>query len=143
MSEKNKKKSKAKSDDLNSQSQDRARRPAVLKKFNVAPRKARLVVNLVRGKKIQDALDTLRFLNKKTAPALTKLINSAVANYTHKRSHYDVDALWIGQAWVDEGQTMKRMLPRAQGRATPIRKRSSHISVLIEENYSKQKGRGK
>ena len=105
---------------------------AVLKTARVSPRKARLVVDLVRGKHVQEALDTLRFTNKKTAPMLSKLIASAMSN-AKESATVDVDNLVVSEVFVDEGATMKRFLPRAQGRATQIRKRTSHITVKLAE----------
>jgi len=105
---------------------------AYLKGIRVAPRKARLVVDLVRGKHVQDALDILKFTNKKAAPVVAKMISSAVAN-AQANATVDVDHLIVSKVFVDEGPTMKRFLPRAQGRATPIRKRTSHITVELAE----------
>ncbi len=98
----------------------------------IAPRKARLVVDLVRGKTVQNALDILRITNKKAAPMLIKLVESAVAN-AQQRATVDVDRLVIKEAFVGEGRCLHRWLPRAQGRATPIRKRSSHFTVKLSE----------
>ena len=103
-----------------------------LKGVRVAPRKARLVVDLVRGKYVQEALDILKFTNKKAAPVVAKMIGSAVAN-AQSTATVDVDQLIVSRVFVDEGPTMKRFLPRAQGRATPIRKRTSHITVELLE----------
>ena len=86
----------------------------------------------MRGQRVQVALDTLKVLNKKAAPMLSKLIGSAVANATSTAT-VDVDSLVIDEAFVDEGKTMKRWLPRAQGRATPLRKRTSHITIKLRE----------
>lgn len=105
---------------------------ASLNGVRISPRKARLVVDLVRGQRVQVALDTLKVLNKKAAPMLSKLIGSAVANATSTAT-VDVDSLVIDEAFVDEGKTMKRWLPRAQGRATPLRKRTSHITIKLRE----------
>lgn len=103
-----------------------------LRQTRIAPRKARLVVDLVRGRHVQDALDALKFTNKKAAPVLAKMIKSAMASAADA-AVVDVDRLVISEAFVDEGPTMKRFLPRAQGRATPIRKRTSHITVRLKE----------
>lgn len=103
-----------------------------LKAVRIAPRKARLVVDLVRGKHVQDALDILKFTNKRAAPVVAKMINSAIANAQNVAT-IDVDHLVVNKVYVDEGPTMKRFLPRAQGRATPIRKRTSHITVELKE----------
>ena len=105
---------------------------ASLKKVRIAPRKARLVADLIRNKHVQEAIETLRFTNKKAAPLFTKLINSAVANVLHSAT-VDVDSLVVETVFVDEGPTIKRFLPRAQGRATPIRKRTSHITLKLKE----------
>ena len=105
---------------------------AYLKKVKVSPRKARLVVDLIRGRQVQEALDILRFTTKKTAPIVNKMIRSAIAG-AHAKATVDVDQMVISKAFVDEGPTMKRFLPRAQGRATPIRKRTSHITLELKE----------
>jgi large subunit ribosomal protein L22 len=104
-----------------------------LRSYRISARKARLVVDMVRGKHVQDALDTLAFMNKKVAPIVRKLIHSAMANAQHKSSVVDVDRLVVERAFVNEGPTLKRFIPRAQGRAAPIRKRSSHITIELRE----------
>lgn len=103
-----------------------------LKAYRVAPRKARLVVDLIRGKHVQEALDILKFTNKKTSPVVAKMVHSAIANAT-SRATVDVDNLVVSGARVDEGPMFKRFIPRAQGRAFPIRKRSSHITIELSE----------
>jgi large subunit ribosomal protein L22 len=105
---------------------------AILRNTRISARKARLVVDMVRGKPVSVALDTLGLTNKKAAPLLKKLIQSAMANAVNT-STVDVDRLVVSEVFVDEGPTLKRFLPRAQGRATPIRKRSSHITVKLAE----------
>lgn len=105
---------------------------AKLRNYRVSPRKARLVVDLVRGKHVQTALDILKVTNKKTAPTLSKILSSALANVM-SGSTVDVERLVISDAFVDEGPTMKRFIPRARGRASPIRKRMSHITIKLEE----------
>jgi len=105
---------------------------AVLKNVRITPRKARLVINLVKGKPVQYAMDLLRMTNKKAAPIVYKMIESAVANAKEKQS-VDVDRLIVGDGWADKGPVMKRWLPRAQGRATQILKRSSHITIKLRE----------
>ena len=107
---------------------------SVVRNVRVAPRKARLVVDLVRGKEVSVAVDILRFTNKKTAPVVMKALKSAIANARKTGSQaVDIDRLFVKEISVDEGQTLKRYLPRAQGRATPVRKRSSHITVKLAE----------
>ncbi len=107
---------------------------AVVKGIRMSPRKARLVVDVVRGKSASKALDTLRVMPKKAARILIKLIDSAVANATNKAT-VDVDNLYISEIFVDGGATWKRYTPRAQGRATPIRKRTSSITLRLTERF--------
>jgi large subunit ribosomal protein L22 len=101
-----------------------------LRGFRVSPRKARLVVELVRGKQVEPALQMLMFSPKKTAKVALKLLRSAVANVSESGAS-DVDKLWVIGGWVNMGKTMSRYMPRAQGRATPIRKRSAHITLVV------------
>jgi large subunit ribosomal protein L22 len=105
---------------------------AVLRGVRVSPRKVRLVVDAVRGKNAAEALDILRVMNKRSAPVLRKLIESAIANAKNKAT-VDVDRLVVAEAFVNQGLTLKRWLPRAQGRATPILRRSSQIIVKLAE----------
>jgi large subunit ribosomal protein L22 len=99
----------------------------------IAPRKVRQVCDLVRNKKAADALKILRYCEKKEiALMLTKLINSglAIANNSNK---YDLENLVIGTVFTDEGPMLKRIMPRAQGRAYKVRKRTSHITIVLKE----------
>ncbi len=105
---------------------------AVLRNVRITPRKARLVIDMVRGKKVEKALDMLRLTNKKGARILYKVIHSAMSNATD-RATVDVDRLVVADAFVDGAGIWKRWLPRAQGRATPIHKRLSHITVKLTE----------
>jgi large subunit ribosomal protein L22 len=105
---------------------------ASLKYARVGAQKARLVVDLVRGKDVNEAVKTLTFLNKKTALMVKKLIESAVANADNKKV-MDVDNLYVKSIWVDQGPVLKRFRPRAQGRAFGVRKKTSHINVVLEE----------
>ncbi len=105
---------------------------AVLKNLRIAPRKVRLVVNLVKGKPVQYALDLLKVTNKRAAPVVAKMIESAIANATVKQS-VDVDRLVVSEGFVNGGMSMKRWLPRAQGRATPLQKRTSHVTIKLKE----------
>lgn len=108
-----------------------AREPqAKLRWLRISPRKVRLVVDLIRGLPVQDALHRLHYSGKAAAEPVAKLLRSAVANADQKGS-YDVDALVVKTAFVDEGPTWRRWLPRAMGRATRIRKRSSHVTVIL------------
>ena len=106
---------------------------AKLRNIRIAPRKARLVADMVRGQKVSRAIDNLKVTNRKAAPLVSKLIQSAMANATNKET-VDIDRLVVAEIFVDEGATLKRFLPRAQGRATPLRKRSSHITVKLTES---------
>ncbi len=105
---------------------------AKLKHLRMSPRKVRLVVDIVRGLSIPAALDQLKFINKKAALPVAKLLKSAVANGENTYSLKE-DNLYIREIRVDEGKTLKRWLPRAHGRATTIRKRASHITLILAE----------
>ena len=106
---------------------------ATLTNFTQSPRKARLVVDMVRGKKVSIALSILPTCDKKSAPVLEKLLLSAVANAQHNNSDLDVDDLYIKGAWVNEGLRLGRSMPRARGSASPIIKRRSTITVVLDE----------
>jgi large subunit ribosomal protein L22 len=105
---------------------------AKLKYVRLSPRKARLVVDMVRGKRVQDALNVLRFSPQKAASVVSQLVSSAVAN-AEQKGVADVDRLYIRSIAVDQGPALKRFIPRAQGRATRIRKPTSHITVVLNE----------
>ena len=105
---------------------------AKLSSVRLSPRKTRLVVDMVRGKQIQDALNILRFSPQPSAKLISKLLGSAVANAEQKGTA-DVDRLYVKTIFVDGGAVMKRFLPRAMGRASKIRKPTSHISVVLAE----------
>ncbi|NQT55299.1 MAG: 50S ribosomal protein L22 [Desulfobacteraceae bacterium] len=105
---------------------------AATKFIRVSPRKIRLVMDQVRGRKVEEALNILSFAPQKGARILKKLINSAVAN-AEQNSDVDVDSLYIKRLYADEGPTMKRWRPRAQGRATRINKRTSHLAIIVDE----------
>jgi large subunit ribosomal protein L22 len=102
---------------------------------HMGPRKARRVIDLVRGMKASDALDVLRFDPHAASEDVYKVLASAMANAEHNE-HLDRDSLWISEAFVDEGPTLKRFRPRAQGRAYRVRKRTSHITVAVESRTS-------
>ena len=97
----------------------------------VSPRKARRVVDLIRGMPVIEARRVLQFSNLGAATPVRKVLNSAVANAEHSAGVV-ADNLVVAQTFVDEGPTLKRWRPRALGRATPIRKRTSHITVIVE-----------
>jgi len=105
---------------------------ATLRYLRLAPRKARLVIDLVRGRGVEDALGILEATPKRAARVVAKNLRSAVAN-AENQQNVDVDRLFIKRAWVDEGPTWSRWMPRAQGRATPIQKKTSHITIVLDE----------
>ncbi|ANA41100.1 MULTISPECIES: 50S ribosomal protein L22 [Geobacter] len=98
----------------------------------LSPRKTRLVVDMVRGKGIQDALTILRFSPQASAKLVSKLLRSAVANAEQKGAS-DVDRLYVKSISVDGGPVLKRFVPRAMGRASKIRKPTSHITVVLAD----------
>ena len=97
-----------------------------------APRKVRLVVDQIRGKEVESALNILKFTPKRAAGIVTKVLRTAIANAENTQS-VDVDRLYVKRVTVDEGGMWKRFMPRAQGRATRIRKRLSHVTIVIDE----------
>ena len=101
--------------------------------IRISPRKVRMVVDTVRGKSVSQALSILGFTRKKAALPVQKLLKSAVANAVENGGINDVETLVIDRIMVDEGPTLKRYMPRARGRATPIRKRTSHIRIMLRE----------
>ncbi|GAA0470174.1 50S ribosomal protein L22 [Alkalibacillus silvisoli] len=105
---------------------------AVAKTVRIAPRKARLVIDLIRGKDVGEALALLKHTNRAASPHIEKVLNSAVANAEHNYE-LDIDNLVVTEAYVNEGVTLKRFRPRAQGRASAINKRTSHITVVVSE----------
>ena len=105
---------------------------AKLRGAQLSPQKARLVANQIRGKVVEEALDILNFSNKKGAAIIKKVLESAIANAEHNDGA-DVDELRVSTVFVDEGLTMKRIRPRAKGRADRILKRSCHITVKVAD----------
>jgi large subunit ribosomal protein L22 len=104
---------------------------AKLKYLRIAPRKVRLVADLIRGKKVSQALNFLEFLPKKAAPPLLKLLKQAIAN-AKNNFQLDESNLYISKILVDEGPKLKRQMPRARGQADEIYKRTSHISLVLD-----------
>ena len=94
--------------------------------------KARLVVDTIRGKAVGEALSSLRFSRKAVARDIAKLLRSAVDNARQKRESLDIDRLFVSRAYVDEAPTMKRIRPRAQGRAFQILKRACHMTIEVD-----------
>jgi large subunit ribosomal protein L22 len=101
----------------------------------VSPQKARLVVDLIRGKRVEEAIGVLEFNAKRASKMIAKTLKSAIAN-AESTHNVDVDTLYVKAAWVDGAQTQKRFLPRAHGRATRIIKRSSHVTIVVDERKS-------
>ena len=106
---------------------------AKLRGARLSAQKARLVADQVRGRPVEDALNLLTYSSKKGADVIRKLLNSAIANAEHNEGA-DVDELKISEIYVDEGMTMKRIMPRAKGRADRILKRSCHITITIADS---------
>lgn len=98
----------------------------------ISPQKARLVADQLRGKPVAQALEILNFSNKKAAELIKKVLDSAIAN-AEQNEGADIDDLNVAKIFVDEGPTMKRIMPRAKGRADRILKRSSHITVVVAD----------
>ncbi|MGU3473834.1 50S ribosomal protein L22 [Paenibacillus sp. D51F] len=98
----------------------------------IAPRKAQLVIDLIRGKQVGEAIAILRHTPRAASPIVEKLLNSAIANAEHNYQ-LDVNKLVVSQVFVNQGPTMKRFMPRAMGRASRINKRTSHITLVVSE----------
>lgn len=105
---------------------------AKLKGARMSAQKARLVADQVRGKGVEEALELLAFSPKKAAELIKKVLNSAIANAEHNEG-LDIDELKVSSIYVDEGMTLKRIRPRAKGRADRIMKRSCHITVKVAD----------
>jgi len=99
----------------------------------ISAQKARLVVDLIRGRKANDAVITLRNVNKRIAPVVEKVVHSAIANAQNLNEDLDVDRLYVSEAYVNEGPRQKRVRPAPMGRAYRVQKRTSHIVVWVEE----------
>ncbi|HWV37649.1 MAG TPA: 50S ribosomal protein L22 [Vulgatibacter sp.] len=107
---------------------------ARLRHLRLAPRKVRAVCDVIRGQQVERALATLQFTPKAAAAPVAKLIRSAIANAEQKsEGRIDVDRLFVKRIMVDEGPTLRRFRPRAQGRATRINKKTSHVTVELAE----------
>ena len=105
---------------------------AIAKYIRVAPRKVRVVMDLIRGKNIGEALAILKFTPKVGADVIEKVLKSAVANAEHNFD-MNVDKLYVASAFVDQGPTLKRIHPRSRGQAFKILKRTSHVTVVVKE----------
>ena len=109
---------------------------AIAKTVRITPRKARLVVDLIRNKDVAEAKAILKFTNKQDCEVVLKVLNSAVANAEHN-NNMDVNNLYVSSCYVTDGIRMKRMLPRAKGRGDVILKRSCNITVVVSEREAK------
>jgi large subunit ribosomal protein L22 len=105
---------------------------AQAKYIRISPKRLRLVVDLIRGKTIHDALSALNFSKKKAGGIVNKVLHSAISN-AKMTGKIDIDTLFVKKAFVNEGPLIKRMMPRAMGRAARILKRTSHIKLVLEE----------
>jgi len=105
---------------------------AVARYVRISPQKARLVVDLIRGRKVDEARVILEFTQKKAAGIVSKLLKSAVANASQKPD-IDENVLYVKKIFVDQGPALKRWRARAQGRAASIKKRMSHITIVLDE----------
>lgn len=116
---------------------------AIQRTTRQSPYKMRLVIDQIRGKNVNDALALLRFSKKHAAKQIEKTLSSAVANAEYKariaNEAIDLDLLVVSHAVVNEGPSLKRFMPAAQGRATPIRKRTSHVDIIVSERAAKPK----
>jgi large subunit ribosomal protein L22 len=99
----------------------------------IAPRKARLVMDLIRGRDVDDAIAMLKFSKQRVSGMIEKVIRSAVANANEQEAAPIRNTLYVAQAWVDPGPVIKRFQPKDRGKAYPINKRTSHIVVTIDE----------
>ena len=105
---------------------------ALARYVRIAPRKVRMVVDVVRGQTVEKAFNDLQFVNKKAKQVVEKTLKSAVANASQS-GDVNVDNLYVKSAYVDQGPTLKRFMPRAMRRATKIEKKTSHITIVVAE----------
>jgi large subunit ribosomal protein L22 len=111
---------------------------AVAKYVRTSPQKARLVVNLIRGKRVEEAREILTFTKKRVAKVVGKVLNSATAN-ARQNPNVDEKILYVKEIFVDQGPSLKRWRARAQGRVADIKKRMSHITVVLDEGWLPRK----
>ncbi len=112
----------------------RDRRPkAIAKYIRISSRKVRIVIDLIRGKQVDEALAILRFTPKAASPVVEKVLLSAIANAENNPPYLNRDNLYVAEIYANQGPTLKRFMPRAKGSASPILKRSSHITVILDQ----------
>ena len=114
---------------------------AIHRHARTAPRKARLVMDLIRGRKVDDAMSVLQFSKRRAAVMIAKVLKSAVANYNEQTVEQNNGELIISEARVDAGPVIKRFQPKDRGKAYPINKRTSHLVVEIDERAEGDRGR--
>ncbi|WP_310584331.1 50S ribosomal protein L22 [Deinococcus sp.] len=107
---------------------------AIAKYIRMTPRKVRLVIDVIRGKNVKDAEDLLRFIPRMASIPIDKVLKSAKANAVNNHDMIE-DRLFVAQAFVDAGPTLKRLMPRARGTANIVKKRTSHITIILEERH--------
>nr|ABN13144.1 ribosomal protein L22 [Vaccinium witches'-broom phytoplasma] len=111
---------------------------AIANQMSVAPRKTRLVVDLIRGKHVREAQAILMFTPKAASPIVSKLLKSAVANAVHNFS-LNEEELYVKEIFVNEGLRLTRLLPRAKGKTDKIKKRTSHITIVVSSKTAEEK----
>ena len=118
---------------------------AKLRYLRITPRKVRAVADLIRGKNVNQALNTLMYVEKRAAEPVAKLLRSAVANAEQaaKNQQFDADQLTVKSLMVDQGPSLRRFMPRAMGRAFKVLKKTSHISLTISDEKIKAKKKGR
>ena len=107
-----------------------------LRNYPTSPRKMRLLVDVIRGMKVDNALNFLKFNTQQPSEPLEKLLKSAIANWRVKNESEDIDDLVVKTVFVDGGRMIKRMLPAPQGRAYRVRKRSNHVTIVVDQKDS-------
>jgi len=112
---------------------------AMMKMVRISPYKARLVIEQIRNKDVDEALNIVRLSPKKAARFILKALESAIANAENNHD-MDADELWVKEAYVDEGPSLKRVKPRARGSADMIRHRTSHITVVLSDEWEEEEG---
>lgn len=105
---------------------------AVVRHVRMSPRKMRIIADMVRGKRVDEAMNLLRVMPKKAAVVIRKLLVSAVANAEHQ-GEQDVDSLLVSGCSIDNGPILKRWMPRAMGRANRVQHRTSHVTIVVEQ----------
>jgi large subunit ribosomal protein L22 len=113
--------------------ENRDRRPRAIARYvRISPRKVKIVIDLIRGKSANEALAILKFTPKAASEVVTKLLKSAIAN-AENNLDLNKDDLYVAEIYADQGPTLKRVMPRARGMAFQIKKRTSHITVILDE----------